>query len=177
MIPDHKSEFPDVQVHEDIRRMVAVGTLIDVSWKNDAGPSFIRQWDRARWFDDGVFGTPRLWVSPEDVDAYRVTADNRVLYQGGDLALAVGHLMVVGARPLSPRFVLTVGVFFETYPDIPESAPLGIWDRKHKQMAVRFSANYEGMICLERVGDSGPEALTKWLNSLSDAALKSEGIE
>lgn len=170
----HKTAFPEISVPEEIQRMVSVGTLIDVSWKNDAAPSFIRQWDRDRWFDQGDVNLPRLWVYE---DGTLDVADGACqLYRGRNMQYAIGVLMLEGWVK-RPRFVLAVGAYQEAYSDMPAGLPVGIYDRKARIMALQFHPKYDQLICLEKVGDHGPEALTKWLNSLSESDLKSEGIE
>jgi hypothetical protein len=72
------------------------------------------------------------------------------------------------------RFVMTVGAFWEPFPDVPQDAPIGIWDRQEGRPAATF--HYANAICLEVVGDAPFTEMERWFNSLSNEELESEGL-
>lgn len=65
---------------------VSAAGLIDVSWHNDACPSFIRPEDEADFIDGHGQCVARLWVEHPDPDQreYRATKRYSVTIEGGD---------------------------------------------------------------------------------------------
>ena len=78
---------------------------------------------------------------------------------------------------MKPRFILTVGAYFEEFPDVPADLGTTIYDRAHKQVAVTISPEYGQMICLETTNHGAPfTAMVDWMNGLSDDDLASENL-
>jgi hypothetical protein len=80
----HKTEFPETAIPATIQTLVGTGQLVDVSWHNDAGPSF----------DSAATGRT-LWVHAEGASTeYAVMSSDEgnersVLIETNDLADAL----------------------------------------------------------------------------------------
>jgi len=81
-------------------------------------------------------------------------------------------------RKPGPRFVLLVGAIREEYPDLPEAmeGQVVCWDRQERHEVFTVFERWGQVLCLELVGEAGPQGMCNWLNGLSDEALKSEGL-
>lgn len=184
----------DWQVPPLIDQMAEAGALIDVSWSNDACPSFSVPPDcgarLALWVEHPAAAGrtdpkgPRFCVhSGPDV------GEDICHYKGDDLAEALRVLFYtanndVVEEPKNPRFVMVVGAIRERFPDIPEyvgeNGQLVIWDRQEGIAAVTVSQKYSQALCLE-VTTYGAHGipftnLERWLNSLNNVELESEGL-
>lgn len=93
----HHKEFPKVHVPDCIRLAYHKGLIVDISWHNDAGATFVLPEDA-----DADELTTRLCVSHEDpaqregddYDRFCVSRPNGdVLYSGDDAEIALQTLL------------------------------------------------------------------------------------
>jgi hypothetical protein len=104
----YRREFPDFgDLPKPIAALVAAGKLVDISWGNDACPSFIRAEDDPKVEAQGcTYGIPVLWVDYADPSEREMQDGNRFFVQVGnditietdDAAEALRGLDLVSSR-------------------------------------------------------------------------------
>lgn len=82
----------------------------------------------------------------------------------------------------NPRFVWIIGSIREQFPDLPEleAGPCVLWDRQQRKPVMTLHPEYAQSFCLELT--TSPAAmpytnLENWWNTVSNSALKSEGMK
>lgn len=82
----------------------------------------------------------------------------------------------------NPRFVWIIGSIREQFPDLPEleAGPCVLWDRQERKPVMTLQPEYAQSFCLELTTSAAAMPYTnleKWWNTVSNSALKSEGMK
>lgn len=82
----------------------------------------------------------------------------------------------------NPRFVWIIGSIREQFPDLPEldGGPCTLWDRQERKPVMVLQPEYAQSFCLELTTSAEAMPYTNlenWWNTVSNSALKSEGMK